>query len=257
LLTNISDWKSEDGGYSNSGATSKGFNEESGVGYQNVWFKFLATTNKIDIKVLTGEEKGTLNNPRITLFDNDGNIIANKAEGGHTLANLTTSSLIVGSDYYFSIDNDGGANAGTFSLELGGGLTPNALCSNLYCTDNGGIGVGTAVVPTGYSLAVNGKVIMEGAKIEVQTKWPDYVFEKDYPITDIPALKKYIETNGHLPNMPSAKTVEKDGIDVEEINVLLLQKIEEMSLYLIKMEERLKKLEQENNKLKKDRKPVN
>jgi hypothetical protein len=256
LLTNISDWKSDDAGYSNDGATGLDFNQETIGGYQNVWFKFLATTNKIEIKVLTGEEKGTLSSPRITLFDNDGNIIATEIESGHTLADLTTSSLIIGSNYYFSIDDNGGATAGTFSLELGGGLTPNALCSNLYCTDNGGIGVGTPVVPTGYKLAVNGKVIMEGAKIEVQTKWPDYVFEKDYPITDIPALKKYIEENGHLPNMPSAKTVEKNGIDVEEINVLLLQKIEEMSLYLIKMEERLKKLEQENSKLKKERKPA-
>jgi len=254
LLTNISDWKSQDAGYSNDGATGKGFNEELNAGLSNVWFKFLATTNKIDIKVLTGDGKGTLNNPRIILYDNDGTIIANDAEVGHTVSNLTTSSLVVGSDYYFSIDNDGGtSSAGTFSLELGGGLSPNALCSNIYCTDNGGIGIGTAVVPTGYALAVNGKVIMEGAKVEVQSKWPDYVFEKDYPITEIAALKKYIEEHGHLPNVPSAKTVEKEGIDVEAINIALLQKIEELSLYLIKMEERLKKLEKENNALRNEK----
>jgi hypothetical protein len=65
------------------------------------------------------------------------------------------------------------------------------------------------------------------------------------------ALKKYIDTHGHLPNMPSDKEVKQDGIDLEKINVLLLEKVEELSLYLIEMEERMNKLEAENEALKK------
>jgi hypothetical protein len=130
----------------------------------------------------------------------------------------------------------------------------NSSCENIYCDDDGGVGIGTPDVPSGYLLAVKGKIMAEGVKVDLQSAWPDYVFEQDYQLTNIPTLKKYIDEHGHLPNMPSAKTVEKEGIDVGEINTLLLEKIEELSLYLIQMEERMRKLEAENKTLKEKQK---
>jgi hypothetical protein len=93
----------------------------------------------------------------------------------------------------------------------------------------------------------------EGVKVALQSDWPDYVFKEGYALTDIPALKKFITENGHLPNVPTDETIKREGIDIGGINVLLLEKIEELSLYLIQMEERMKALETENDGLKKRR----
>lgn len=161
-------------------------------------------------------------------------------------------TILPGATYYYKVraKNDGGFSDYTTIVAAIIGLDgATELCKNIFCTTDG-VGIGTSVVPVGYKMAVRGKVIMEGAKIDVISKWPDYVFEDSYPIRDIQEVKNYIKKNGHLPDVPSSATVEREGIDVEQINVLLLQKIEEMSLYLIQMEERIKKLEQENNNLK-------
>lgn len=121
-------------------------------------------------------------------------------------------------------------------------LSPS-ICENIHCNTSGGVSIGTLSVPSGYVFALGGKAIMEGLKIELQSKWPDYVFEKSYPLIELPELKSYVARNRHLPNVPTAEEVKRKGIDLETINVTLLQKIEEMSLYLIQMEERLAKIE--------------
>lgn len=75
---------------------------------------------------------------------------------------------------------------------------------------------------------------------------PDYVFESSYKLMPINELKNYIKTNRHLPNIPSAKEIEaKDGeVDLGEMNRLLLEKLEETTLYIFQLEERIKVLEQ-------------
>ena len=122
-----------------------------------------------------------------------------------------------------------------------------AFCGLIYC-DGDGIGIGTTQIPSGYKLAVKGKVIMEGAKVAMQARWPDYVFEKDYNLMDIQTLKEYIRANSHLPNVPSAENVKKEGIDIGEMNAVLLQKVEELTLYMIQLDEQVKKLEKDRKK---------
>ncbi len=179
------------------------------------------------------------------------NLIATTEANAGTYSN---DGLAKGTTYYYRIKakNEGGSST-TYTKEVAvtlfiEGVTQ--LCANLFCDNNGSVGIGTQAIPTGYKLAVKGKVMAEGVKVALQSAWPDYVFDKDHVLTDIPSLKKYIATNGHLPNIPSAETVQKDGIDMAQINVLLLEKIEELSLYLIEMDERMKILEAENNRLK-------
>lgn len=170
----------------------------------------------------------------------------------------TDVNLNSGSTYFYRVKarNNGGSSSATNEASIRlpiDGVNPQ--CENIYCDSDGGVGIGTPEVPNGYKLAVNGKVMAEGVKVLMLPDWPDYVFQKDYPLADIESLKKYIDEHGHLPNVPDAKTIENQGIDIGEINVILLEKIEEMSLYLIQMEERIKKLEAENNSLKqKDKK---
>ena len=73
--------------------------------------------------------------------------------------------------------------------------------------------------------------------------WPDYVFEKEYPLPDLLDVESFITENKHLPEIPSATEIEKDGQDLGEMNRLLLQKVEELTLYLIEMKK--KNLEQD------------
>jgi hypothetical protein len=73
---------------------------------------------------------------------------------------------------------------------------------------------------------------------------PDYVFSSSYKIPKLPELEKFIQKNKHLPEVPSAKEMKKNGVDLAEMNMLLLKKVEEMTLLMIEQEKRIKHLEQ-------------
>lgn len=82
-------------------------------------------------------------------------------------------------------------------------------------------------------------------KVDVQA-WPDYVFEEDYVLMPLAEVEQFIEQNGHLPNVPSAEEMELEGMNVLETNKLLLEKIEELTLYMIKQQ---KTIEAQNERL--------
>ncbi len=73
--------------------------------------------------------------------------------------------------------------------------------------------------------------------------FPDYVFDKNYPLMPLKELKNFVEKHKHLPNVPSAKQVEQNGVELGELNKVLLEKIEELTLYILQLEERIKQLE--------------
>lgn len=79
--------------------------------------------------------------------------------------------------------------------------------------------------------------------INLDNQWPDYVFSSSYSLQPLHAVEKYIKENGHLPNVPSAETVKEEGIAVGEMNKILLEKIEELTLHLIEQDKRIKELE--------------
>jgi hypothetical protein len=81
--------------------------------------------------------------------------------------------------------------------------------------------------------------------LNLSNPWPDFVFEKDYSLMSLKEVGTYIEQNGHLPNVPSAADVEKEGIAVGEMQGVLLQKIEELTLYLLEQEKRISELEEQ------------
>lgn len=112
-------------------------------------------------------------------------------------------------------------------------------------TQNGDVGIGTA--NPGEKLSVNGKIRAKEIKVEA-IGWPDYVFENDYKPKSLPELEAFIKKNKHLPEVPSAKQVEQEGIALGEMNKILLKKIEELTLLLI---EQNKKIEQQDILIKK------
>jgi hypothetical protein len=82
-----------------------------------------------------------------------------------------------------------------------------------------------------YSLSVNGNV--RAKRVKVYNTWADYVFEEDYKLPNLTEVEQYIKQAGHLMDIPSAAEVEAKGIDLGDMNRLLLQKIEELTLYMI------------------------
>ncbi len=108
---------------------------------------------------------------------------------------------------------------------------------------NGNVGIGTDD-SKGYKLAVAGNMIAEKIKVKLQTAWPDYVFDEDYKPMKLSAVEQFIKQNKHLPGIPSAAEIKKNDMDVAEINVALLKKVEELTLHLIEMEKELKALKE-------------
>jgi len=116
-----------------------------------------------------------------------------------------------------------------------------------------GVGINTNQLSDGstdYTLSVNGKV--RATEVKVYTGWADYVFEEGYQLRSLEEVEAHINQNGHLPDVPSAKVVEKDGIFVGEMHATLLRKIEELTLYMIESNKATKALQKEVTALKKE-----
>ncbi|MBP2833276.1 hypothetical protein J8281_13865 [Aquimarina sp. U1-2] len=111
----------------------------------------------------------------------------------------------------------------------------------------GKLGIGTTTPDA--KLTVKGKIHAEEVKVDLSVPAPDYVFKKEYDLLTINEVQQHIQEKGHLPNIPSAKIMESEGIDLGIMNMKLLEKIEELTLYTIQQEDRIKKLETVNQKL--------
>ncbi|MEQ9413812.1 MAG: tail fiber protein, partial [Cyclobacteriaceae bacterium] len=110
----------------------------------------------------------------------------------------------------------------------------------LVADNNGNVGIGTESPDS--KLTVKGIIHTQEVKVDLNgSVAPDYVFEKDYPLTSLEELESYIDQNKHLPEVPSAKEMEEEGINLKEMNLLLLKKVEELTLHLIEMKSENKK----------------
>lgn len=110
---------------------------------------------------------------------------------------------------------------------------------------DGKVGIGTTTPDE--ALTVNGTIHSTRVKVDVTVPGPDYVFESDYNLLSLSEIKKYIDANKHLPEIPSAKEMEKNGIDVAEMNMLLLKKVEELTLHLIEQQKQIEELKRAVN----------
>ena len=101
---------------------------------------------------------------------------------------------------------------------------------------NANIGIGTSSFVDGtdtYRLSIEGKV--RAHEIKVYTTWADFVFEPNYNLPTLKEVENYISENGHLKDIPSAEEVKRNGIELGKMNKLLLQKIEELTIYIIEL----------------------
>lgn len=120
------------------------------------------------------------------------------------------------------------------------GVNTNVLVIN---RSGSNVGIGTQN-PGNYRLAVNGAI--RAKEIVVESGWADFVFADDYRLRSLSEVETHIDTHGHLPEIPSAATVAKEGVRVGEMESKLLQKIEELTLYMIDVNKRVAELENEN-----------
>ena len=138
-------------------------------------------------------------------------------------------------------DNANNANAaGRMFLQtrsFGGGSWN--WVSNMVLRSNGNVGIGTTNPDS--KLTVNGAVHSQEVLVDVDAgTGPDYVFEEDYNLISLEETKAYIETNKHLPEVPSDKVMESEGLELRNMSLLLLKKIEEMTLHQIELMETVK-----------------
>ena len=134
-------------------------------------------------------------------------------------------------------------------------LKGNAASSN-YNTDitvmtlqnNGNVGIGTS--SPDYKLDVLGTIRAQEVKVDLEGA--DFVFENDYNLRSLEEVESFVKENKHLPEIESAREMEKGGTELGELNTKLLQKIEELTLYMIDINKRVKSLEKENKVLKKE-----
>jgi hypothetical protein len=106
----------------------------------------------------------------------------------------------------------------------------------------GAVRIGETVTPGGYKLAVDGKAICTELLVRLVPNWPDYVFNKQYKLRGIDEVENFIKKNNHLPGIPSAKEIESTGVNVGEMQKLQMEKIEELTLYIIELKKEIENL---------------
>jgi hypothetical protein len=142
-------------------------------------------------------------------------------------------------------------NGTTSETDIQGKLT----CRRLKCyedisassiTTTGNISSGGPVsIENGDLTLVNGKINVKGWSIE---EAPDYVFEKDYKLPKLNEVETYVKEHKHLVDVPSATDMNKNGLDLTSMNMKLLKKVEELTLYTIEQNKRIETLEKKLEK---------
>ncbi len=135
-----------------------------------------------------------------------------------------------------------------FGIKVNEQLGFNTVSSlDFFIQHTGNVGIGT--ISPGEKLEVNGTIRSKEVRVEA-TGWPDYVFESDYNLRSLEETETYIKENKHLPEIPSAKEMEANGVQLGEMNMLLLKKIEELTLYVIDLKKENEAQQNEIEKLK-------
>ena len=124
-----------------------------------------------------------------------------------------------------------------------GKVSLNSPGGNLTINKDGDVMINTGTAATGYKLSVNGKIICEELKVQLNAAWPDYVFGPSYELKSLEEIQAYINRNGHLPNIPSAAELEKSGVSMGEMQSKMMEKIEELTLYVIQLKNKQEELQ--------------
>lgn len=185
--------------------------------------------------------------PQATLHVTGDMIVKGGAEGDIVTSwNATTGPVLWArnglSAWGLSISPDGKGHI------LGDWNAPHPIMTFTYDK----VGIGTEdMTSNDYSLFVGKGILTEKVKVALQSssEWSDHVFKPSYSLMPLRDVDAFIKQNGHLPGVPSAEQMVEQGLDVVKTDAMLMEKIEEMTLHLIIMEDRVIELEKDNRAL--------
>lgn len=197
---------------------------QAGNGYLGVNINFIggwvdASTSSNSLSIIIWLRGGGTTYFYKSLFANSPKVYDGTANLLPLQTNNQSYNYKTAADYY--VNSRGLSKQGTAFFNDGG--------LNYFA---GNIGIGTTDTKS-YKLAVAGNMIAESIKVNLQSAWPDYVFSKNYKIVPLAETEKFINKFGHLPGVPSAKVIEADGLNLGEMDILLMKKIEELTVLLI------------------------
>ena len=156
-----------------------------------------------------------------------------------------STAIQMGSDYMQYMNS----NVGKFFMQLiGNNFTISNSSGNntgILTLNGNRVTIGQITAANCYKLSVGGKVICEEVRVQLQGAWPDYVFNKNYKLKSLDELRDYISQNNHLPNIPAASEMEQNGIALGDMQKKMMEKIEELTLYILQLQQEIKQIKKE------------
>lgn len=215
-----------------------------------------------NVRVVDNLSVGTSANTARVQITNINNVIGSSAIGARILASHNGFQ----NSYGTLITSEGTGSGNVFGIHNTASSThPSATVFGIYTNTpvsdgwamyvsgksyiSDGLRIGTQVDPYSgqYKLILDGKMIAEEVRIQSSGAWPDYVFASDYQLMNLKELEQSINQNHHLPGVPSALIVESEGIAVGEMQKIMMEKIEELTLYIIQQQKEIDQLKNQVN----------
>ncbi|TAE34204.1 MAG: bZIP transcription factor [Cytophagales bacterium] len=189
-----------------------------------------ANTSGLRLQNLTSSSPATvLGSTKFLTVDANGNVVMASLNASPRLATETSDAMGV-SESYWTLGNGRLSRAGSEPVVIGNGI---------------------AKVSGAYGLYVEKGILTEKVRVAVKnsSEWADYVFAPSYKLRKLEEVEAFIKSHGHLPGVPSAEQVVAEGVDVAGMDAKLLEKVEELTLYMVHMNKKMNALEEENAKL--------
>jgi hypothetical protein len=218
-------------------STARGY--EFGENNGDKWLRLNKTTGYANFQERIGI---STDNPTAKLYING-------------VGDATTAMIINGTDAVLQIQDNGTSKG--FIRTDGNDMVIGTNISNtsgktiirtnntdrLYVANNGQVTIGGDVPPAGgYKLAVKGEIAATDFIVRSLGAWPDYVFEPNYKLKTLDEVESFIKDNKHLPNIPDAAAVAKNGFAISDMQKRMMEKIEELTLYLIEAKKEINEL---------------
>ena len=235
----------------NSEVTYGGINPKDPPGLDGESQTIFHITNGITGTTLTDGFVIDNNNSHVTLRQyEDGNLIIKNHDADLVLSSNGKIGIgSVNNSYKFNVDGSMRVTSGmslTGNMAISGGMTLtggiNINNTTTHLTSDGKAYFADEVwIGSGFHCSATGALKVKSLRVTL-TDWSDYVFDPAYRLMPLDEVESYVQEHHHLPDIPSAVEVEEQGIDVGEMNRLLLQKVEELTLYVIDLQKQIVEL---------------